>query len=200
MRCTSISPSVRSLRARFSLLLSGAHVLLLLSSGDTFSSPAPAKGSWKKGQLVLELRLPRTRYVSNEIVDVEITFRNKGKTAIKVPLIEGAGNVLFFEFLIVGDQGKQYLTRNGKGWSKPGPKRVKPIEIPGGSSHTVKVKGAFNLNNFDAGVFVNERYTVVAIYRDYVSRPLKDKKDPTMWGGIAFSAPATIDHITYVGE
>jgi hypothetical protein len=93
------------------------------------------------------------------------------------------------------------MTRNGVYWMNPIDKGVKLVRIRSGGTYTVKLKDAINLRNMDdAGVFVNERFKVLAIFRDYSNGSPADLKDPTVWRGMILSSPATIKHITYVEE
>jgi hypothetical protein len=171
--------------------------------GPGRTAPVPAEKEAKPAveRLTIELRLEKDHYNVTESVRAEVVLRNKGKDDLKVPLIDGADALLFFDFLIVGDQGQGYLSRHGGGWNDPSVKRVKLVHLRPGEAWRVKLEGIIPLRAFDAGVHEKEKYLVQAIYRDYsyghsATYPEYGKDDPAVWKGIAISAPVRINKIS----
>lgn len=191
-------PSACQTNARRFLLFVVPFIALLFSADYASQAAAPGETSSMKGQLSIEFRLPKTQYKSTESIQAEVTFRNNGIADIKVPLMKEGWHGMFFDFLIVGDKGTQYLTKNGIGWLNAVERPVTLIVIRGGGSHSVKVKSAIDLKNFPAGVHEGESYEVVAIYRDCWYGHGGPKKDPAMWTGVAISPPAPIERIVQV--
>src|SRR5262249_31605190 len=108
--------------------------------------------------LKLELRLDKDRYRTDEPVEATVVFRNTGTAELKVPVVDGPEMLLFFDFLLVGDRGTQYLTRHGEGWNDPSEKQVKLVRLPAGGTHTVKLSNVLPWRNTDAGVREDEQY------------------------------------------
>src|SRR5262245_7810043 len=66
-------------------------------SGRTAPVPSEKEAKPAVERLTLELRLEKDRYSVTDSVNAEVVFRNNGKEVIKVPLIDGAGALLFFD-------------------------------------------------------------------------------------------------------
>jgi hypothetical protein len=180
---------------------------LVFVPGPGRTAPVPAEKEAKPAveRLTIELRLEKDQYSVGESVRAEVVLRNKGKDNLKVPLIDGADALLFFDFLIIGDQGQGYLTRNGGGWNDPSEKQVKLVHLRPGETWKVKLEGILSLRAFDAGVHEKEKYLVQAIYRDCTyghsaTYPEYGKDDPAVWKGIAISAPVRITRITLAAD
>jgi hypothetical protein len=169
-----------------------------------------AEGEGKKGKanvdaLTIELRLPKDEYKSSESVDVEIIFRNNGSRELKLAMTEEPKNeVWFFDFLIVGDRGTTYVTNYGEGWRTPDPTPVKMMRLAPKGTHRVRLKNVLPLGAHCQWVpDTQEQYKILVIYRDHsyghaATYEEFGKDGPTVWKGIAISAPVTIKQITYV--
>jgi len=151
--------------------------------------------------LAIELRLAKEAYDTSESVNATIVFRNQSEGLVKFPMVEGDSAILFFDFVIVGNMGTQFLTNHGQAWSDPSVKEVKLIQLPPGRTRTILLRNVLPLQAFDAGQFRGEQFNVVAIYRDHSyghspTYPEFGKNDPAVWKGILFSNPVTIKRIT----
>jgi hypothetical protein len=164
------------------------------------SSPTNKKAAQEKN-LTIELRLPKSNYTTAESIDVDIVFRNDGNNDVKIPMCDGPAKNLFFDFLIVGDMGKGYLTDRGQGWGNPSVKPVKMINLMPGGSYSVHLEDVLPSQSYPGlGVHSDEGYKLLAIYRDHSyghspTYPEYGRNDPSVWKGIAFSQPVRIDSI-----
>jgi len=171
------------------------------ATGESVRADTRKKGNRAMSGLAIELRLAKEAYDTRESANATIVFRNKGKSPIKFPMIEGDLGILFFDFAIIGSMGTQFLTNHGQAWGDPSVKEVKLIQLASGKTHTVRLRNVLPFQAFDAGQFRGEQFKVVAVYRDHSyghspTYPEFAKKDPAVWKGILFSNPATIKRIT----
>lgn len=165
---------------------------VLLALSPVGNGAAEARDKPKKREvpavnvLTIELILPKDhRYKLSDNMDVEILFRNTSQEEVTIAISERESISLFFAFLIVGDRGESHIAQPvaGGGWNEPSKKYVKLVSIRPGATYRARVKEAIRLDKYQFAA--NERYSVLAIYRDYLSSHLQN--DPNLWKGVMTS-------------
>jgi hypothetical protein len=177
--------------------------IVLLAQTSVGNGPAEARDPPKKEEapavndVTIELVLPKEhRYKLSDKVDVEILFRNTAKEEVKIAVSESRSIGLFFAFLIVGDRGTSLLAQPGGSWDDQDKKHVTLVSIAPGATYRATVKVAFRLDDYEFNP--NEHYSVLVIYRDYLSSHGQD--DPKLWKGIMTSLPVHLNMVFPEGK
>lgn len=186
----------------FSVVVAAVAVTIAYASakGEASASEADAMN-----QLDVKLHLPGSILRREQPVPASIVLTNRGKHDLFVPLMEGGAAWMFFEILVLGDEGAVGLTNHADGWNDPLDYKVSMIRLAPGASHTISPYnvgssrlsgGANSLSELIANT-TNRSFELVAIYRDHAWAHDADDEVPKdqlnqIWKGPAMSSPVRV--------